>query len=235
MTRSEPPFITTSLFERFASSNREFVFATGHLRLSMPVHPGLASPLTGRNQRTRISTSTGANEHACPHIIRADLAGVSCARGIHRGANGNDLRQTHHRRPRDSEPTTTTRTGPSTPTFPAPSSPVPSRGEGSILTVQKSGLAGPGTVSDPLLVTITSLTHLDTVNGLPAAHDYQAGAIYLSDENTSMPDGKDEGLGVRAFSVEASGLRDHQLERTCGDRRQQGRLGRHRTRGLHRR
>lgn len=74
-------------------------------------------------------------------------------------------------------------------------------GEGSILWVQRSGLAGMGTGSDPLLVTITARTHLDTISGLPALHDYQAGVIYLSNESTALPDGRDEGLGVRAFKV----------------------------------
>jgi hypothetical protein len=74
-------------------------------------------------------------------------------------------------------------------------------GQASILTIQRSGLAGPGTIFDKLLVTVTARTHLDTTSGLPAVNDYQAGTIYISDENTSLPDGKDEGLGVRAFTV----------------------------------
>lgn len=84
----------------------------------------------------------------------------------------------------------------------------PVTGQGTILTVQKSGIAGPGTAADPLLATITARTHLDTVSGLPVAHDFQAGAIFLTDENTSLPDGTDEGLGVRAFTVsDTTGLR----------------------------
>jgi hypothetical protein len=82
-------------------------------------------------------------------------------------------------------------------------------GEGSILNVQQTGLAGSGVAGDPLLVTITSATHLDTMTGLPAGNDYQAGVIYLTTENTSQPDGKDEGLGVRAFAVVGpTGLRE---------------------------
>lgn len=74
-------------------------------------------------------------------------------------------------------------------------------GQGSILTIQSNGLAGPGTLADPLLVTVTANSHLDTLTGLPAGHDYQAGVLYLSSESTMTPDGKDEGLGVRAFRV----------------------------------
>jgi hypothetical protein len=77
----------------------------------------------------------------------------------------------------------------------------PVTGQGSILTVQRSGVAGPGTPADPLLVTITARTHLDTVSGLPASHDFTAGVIYLSVESSQLPDGADEGLGVRAFTV----------------------------------
>ncbi|MGQ0627453.1 MAG: hypothetical protein ACT4PL_05050 [Phycisphaerales bacterium] len=80
-------------------------------------------------------------------------------------------------------------------------------GEGSRLFIQRSGVAGSGTGLDPHMVTITSRTHLDTLTNLPAQHDYQAGVIYLSNENTSLPDGRDEGLGVRAFTVGTNGLR----------------------------
>jgi len=45
------------------------------------------------------------------------------------------------------------------------------------------------------------------MNGLPASHDYQAGVIYLTSENNHDPDGKTEGLGVRAFGVNTSSLR----------------------------
>jgi hypothetical protein len=79
-------------------------------------------------------------------------------------------------------------------------------GVGSILTVQKSGVAGPGSVADPLLATITARTHLDTVSGLPALHDFQAGVLFISKQEAQSP--KDEGLGVRAFMVdETTGLR----------------------------
>ncbi len=81
-------------------------------------------------------------------------------------------------------------------------------GQGTILKVQRSGLAGPGTVADPLLVTVTSRTHLDTTSGLPANHDFVAGVIYLSNEASNLPDGAEEGLGVRAFTVNnTTGLR----------------------------
>jgi hypothetical protein len=54
----------------------------------------------------------------------------------------------------------------------------PTTGEGSILTIQTDGLADPGTVANPLFVTVTARTRLDTVNypllgGDP--RDYQAG------------------------------------------------------------
>jgi len=86
----------------------------------------------------------------------------------------------------------------------------PAIGQGSFLNVQTNGLAGPGTVTDPLLLTVTARTHLDTLFGLPPSpHDYQAGVIYISKENDKTPDGKDEGLGVRAFTVvEATGQRE---------------------------
>jgi len=81
-------------------------------------------------------------------------------------------------------------------------------GVGSILNIQRSGNAGPGTASDPLFVTLTARTHLDTLNALPATpHDYLAGVLYISKENTHTPDGKDEGIGVRAFKVDQYGLR----------------------------
>ena len=86
----------------------------------------------------------------------------------------------------------------------------PNADEGSILTIQQSGLAGPGTASDPLFVTLTSRTHLDVVTGLPAApHDYHAGVITITKDN-----GKDwkkpgdaikkRGLGVTAFKVDGA-------------------------------
>ena len=80
-------------------------------------------------------------------------------------------------------------------------------GQGSVLTVQTDGLAGSGTAANPLFATITSQTHLDTLYGLPGINDYLAGALYLTKENDKTPDGKDEGLGVRAFTVDDFGLR----------------------------
>lgn len=95
-------------------------------------------------------------------------------------------------------------------------------GQASILTIQRSGVAGPGTIFDKLLVTVTARTHLDTTAGLPAAaNDYMAGTIYISNENTSTPDGKDEGLGVRAFTVNtATALRS--IDAATGRARQEG-------------
>jgi hypothetical protein len=81
----------------------------------------------------------------------------------------------------------------------------PTLGQGSILTIQKSGVAGPGTGLDPLLVTVTSVTHQDNVAG--TGTDFKAGVIYLTKENANTPDGKDEGLGVRAFTVDTNGAR----------------------------
>ena len=84
----------------------------------------------------------------------------------------------------------------------------PSAGMGSILTVQQSGLAGPGSGANPLFVTITAKTHVDTLYSLPAVHDYQAGVLYISDEDSHTPDGRKEGIGVRAFGVDGlTGLR----------------------------
>lgn len=74
-------------------------------------------------------------------------------------------------------------------------------GQGSILKIQRSGVAGSGNAYDKLLATVTSRSHLDTLSGLPANNDYLAGIIYLSAENNNLPDGKDEGLGVRCYQV----------------------------------
>ena len=77
-------------------------------------------------------------------------------------------------------------------------------GEGSILTIQTDGLAGPGTAANPLFVTLTAKTHLDVMTNLPSSpHDYQAGVIFISEEKSDLPDGKKEGLGVRAFKVDS--------------------------------
>jgi hypothetical protein len=83
-------------------------------------------------------------------------------------------------------------------------------GEGSVLNIQTDGLAGPGTLTDPLLLTVTARSRLDTLFGLPSSpHDYQAGVIYISKESDRTPDGRDEGLGVRAFKVDGpTGLRE---------------------------
>ena len=82
-------------------------------------------------------------------------------------------------------------------------------GEGSVLLIQTNGLAGPGTAAEPLLVTVTAQTHLDTVTGLPSPNDYQAGVLYISKEASDLPDGRKEGLGVKAFKViDATGLRE---------------------------
>lgn len=96
----------------------------------------------------------------------------------------------------------------------------PTTGLGSILYVQTDGKAGSGgTLSDPpLLVTITAQTHLQDhlsagVSSVwPGDHDYYAGVICVSkekhDEFDSDHEDKDEGLGVRAFKVLDSGLRE---------------------------
>ncbi|GAF84196.1 unnamed protein product, partial [marine sediment metagenome] len=84
----------------------------------------------------------------------------------------------------------------------------PTAGQGSILTVQSDGKAGIGTTV-PVLVTITAQTRLDTLFGLPSSHDYHAGVLFISKEKKDLPDGKKEGLGVRAFKVdETTGLRE---------------------------
>lgn len=75
-------------------------------------------------------------------------------------------------------------------------------GEGSILYIQTDGLAGSGTALNPLLVAVTAKTRTDVVNGLPAMHDYHAGVLYITKESDKTPDGKDEGVGVRAFKVD---------------------------------
>src|SRR5207247_155918 len=35
----------------------------------------------------------------------------------------------------------------------------------------------------------------------PSPNDYHAGILYVSKESTNLPEGRDEGLGVRAFTV----------------------------------
>ena len=83
-------------------------------------------------------------------------------------------------------------------------------GMGSTLYVQRSGLAGSGTASDPLMLRVTCRTRLDAVSGFPGSNgtpnDYQAGVLYVAKENSSTV-GKDEGLGVRAFETDTSGIR----------------------------
>jgi len=80
-------------------------------------------------------------------------------------------------------------------------------GEGSVLQIQTDGLAGPGTIINPLFVTVTAREHLDITSGLPASHDFQAGIITISNEDSATPDGSKEGLGVKAFTVGTDGLR----------------------------
>lgn len=74
----------------------------------------------------------------------------------------------------------------------------PVTGQGSILYVQKDGVAG---LTD-LLMTVTAKTYLDVTSGVPSPSDYHAGVLYMTDEKTGTPDGRDEGLGVRAFTVD---------------------------------
>jgi len=85
----------------------------------------------------------------------------------------------------------------------------PTTGEGSVLQVQTDGLAGAGTPSNPPLVTITARSHLDTVSGVPSPSDYHAGVLYISKEAKDLPDGRKEGIGVKAFKVDGpTGLRE---------------------------
>ena len=104
-------------------------------------------------------------------------------------------------------------------------------GVGSILTIQTDGKAGPGTALAPLFVTVTAETHLDTVSGLPSPNDYLAGVIYITKEHADLPDGRKEGLGVRAFKVDpTTGLRlfdggQAQLERIEGSKHVSGGTG----------
>ncbi|MEX0642815.1 MAG: hypothetical protein WD468_08955 [Pirellulales bacterium] len=37
--------------------------------------------------------------------------------------------------------------------------------------------------------------------------DFQAGVLYISKESNMLPDGKDEGVGVKAFTVDSNGVR----------------------------
>lgn len=70
----------------------------------------------------------------------------------------------------------------------------PTMGEGSKLFLLSNGLPG----SAGLAMTITARTHLDVLSGIPnGGGDYLAGVLYLS----NGPGVKDEGLGVRAFTV----------------------------------
>lgn len=89
-------------------------------------------------------------------------------------------------------------------------------GLGSILSIQTDGLAGTGTVANPLLVTVTARTRLDILSGLPSPNDYQAGVIYISNESSDLPDGKNEGLGVRAFTVEENLLFIREIDTSSG-------------------
>jgi len=84
----------------------------------------------------------------------------------------------------------------------------PTTGEGSILTIDENNNAVDG-ATNPLFVTITGQTHLDTVNNLPSSpNDYKAGIITLTEEKSATTD-KDEGLGIRAFKVDgATALRE---------------------------
>ncbi|MBW2062186.1 MAG: hypothetical protein JRI95_11585 [Deltaproteobacteria bacterium] len=84
-------------------------------------------------------------------------------------------------------------------------------GEGSVLLIQTDGLAGPGTITDPLFVTVTAGEHLDVPSTryplFNTLNDYQAGIITITEEHSELPDGKKEGLGVKAFTVGTNGLR----------------------------
>lgn len=100
-------------------------------------------------------------------------------------------------------------------------------GQGSFLYIQQDGLAGSGTQTNPLFVTISARGHLDT----PGPGDWNAGVLYISNENTSEdkkpgkksyhPDGYKEGLGVRSFTIDpATGLRI--IDQTTGRARIEG-------------
>jgi len=73
---------------------------------------------------------------------------------------------------------------------------------GSVLTIQADRKAGPGVAGNPLLVTVTARAHLDIQTGLPAGYDIHGGVITITEEKSGTPDGKDEGLGVRAFGID---------------------------------
>ena len=70
---------------------------------------------------------------------------------------------------------------------------------GSVLTIQTNGLAGPGDLQNPLLVTVTARTHMDVKTGLPGGYDFQAGVITLTGKDNDVPE---EGLGVRGFGID---------------------------------
>lgn len=87
-------------------------------------------------------------------------------------------------------------------------------GQGSVLYVQDDGLAGSGSQSSHLFLTVTAKGHLDT----PGPGDWNAGILYISQENHSEDknpshknyhiDGYKEGLGVRSFTIDPdTGLR----------------------------
>jgi len=79
-------------------------------------------------------------------------------------------------------------------------------GQGSILTIQTDGKAGPGTVAAPLFVTVTAQSHLDVVDG--NIGDFQAGIITMTAGTGAANVYKDLGLGVRVFTVnQTTGLR----------------------------
>jgi len=85
---------------------------------------------------------------------------------------------------------------------------------GSVLTIQTDGTAGPGTVINPLLVTVTARTYLDIQDNLPADYDIHAGAITLTKKNNDLPK---EGLGVRAFGIDTDINSDSYGKRYVGD------------------
>ena len=77
----------------------------------------------------------------------------------------------------------------------------PATGAGSVLGIDAGGLASPTAT----FLTVTATSRLDTLTfppaPFPALNDYRAGILYVSKESTNLPDGRDEGLGVRAFTV----------------------------------
>jgi len=72
---------------------------------------------------------------------------------------------------------------------------------GSVLTIQTDNLAGPGTLTEPLLATVTARTYMDVTNNLPGGADIYAGVITLTADSGAL---EDDGLGLRAFGIDTT-------------------------------